>query len=161
MVENQVDKKEGQRSSWLDFLAFVLSFLGAIVSIGGALSITSSQAQIPGAPLWLLPGFILLDWALLGLIGFLSAYLSFRQLSTKWLQVAWFITGAFIPLIVLGVFSIGLFVLIAFLLFVISTILLAIRRRVKWLESFGLLMLGAICNLGLLLIIITLGNRSS
>jgi hypothetical protein len=160
MVETQVDRKEEQHSSWLDFMALALAFFGAIVSIGGAILIYSSQAQIGTSPLWLLPGFVLLDWALLGLIGFLAAYLSFRQLSSKWRLVAWFITGAFIPLIVLGAFSIGLFVLIGFLLFMISTILLTIRQRAKWLESFGLWILGAICNLVILLIMITLVNLS-
>jgi len=160
MVENQLDKKEEQHSSWLDFVALALAFFGAIVSLGGALSIYSSQTPIAETPLWPLPGFVLLDWALLGLIGFLATYLSFRQLSSKWRLVAWFITGAFTPLIVLGAFSIGLFVLIGFLLFMISTILLAIRKRAKWLESFGLWMLGAICNLVILLIMITLGNLS-
>jgi hypothetical protein len=144
----------------LDFLALVLSFLGAIVSIGGALLTYSSQAQIPDAPLWPLPGFVLLDWVIVGLMGFLATFLSFRQSSAKWMQVTWFITGTFIPLIVLGAFSIGSAVLIVFLLFVISTFILAIRRRAKWLECIGLLLLGAIFNLILLFIIITLGNQS-
>jgi hypothetical protein len=138
----------------------VLSFFGAILSIGGALLTYSSQAQIPEASIWPLPGFVLLDWANLGLFGFLTTILCFRQSSTKWLQVTWFITGMFIPLIVLGAFSIGSAVLIVFLLFVISTIILAIRKRAKWLESIGLVLLGAICNLGVLLVVITLGNRS-
>jgi hypothetical protein len=147
-------------SSWLDFIALSVSFLGALVSIGGAVLILLDEASITMTPVWPLPGFVLLDWAVLGFIVFLATYLSFRQISAKWLLVAWFITGAFIPLIVLGALSIGLFVLITFLLFVISTIILAIRKRAKWLESFGLLMLGAVCNLGILLIMITLGNRS-
>jgi hypothetical protein len=136
----------------------VLSFFGAIVSFLGALSTYSSQAQIPEAPLWLLPGMVLLDWVLLGAIGLLTAFFSFRHVSAKWVQAAWFITGTFIPLIILGAFSIGLGVLVAFFLFVVSTIILSIRRRGKWLLSFGLLMLGSICNLGILLIMITLGN---
>ncbi len=107
MVEDQLDKKDEPRRSWLDFIALTLSFLGAIVSIGGAIIIYSSQAQDGMSPLWPLPGLVLLDWVLLGLIAFLGAYLSFKQLSAKWLQVTWFITGAFMPLIVLGAFSIG------------------------------------------------------
>jgi len=157
MVENQLNKKDEPRSSWLDFVALILSFFGAIVSIGGALLISSSQAQ---SPLWPLPGFVLLDWALLGFIGFLAVYLSFRQSSTRWMQLTLIITGALIPLIVLGVLSIGSIVLISFLFFVISTIILSIRKKAKWLESAGIFMLGAIGNLGLLLIIITLGNRN-
>jgi hypothetical protein len=160
MVENQVNKNGDQQRSWLDFLPLVLSFFGAVVSIGGAILTYSSQAQVAEASLWPLPGFVLLDWAILGLIGFLAAYLSFKQLSAKWQQVAWFITGTFIPLIVLGAVSIGPVVLIAFLLFLTSTIILAIRNRAKWLESFGLFMLGAIVNLLLLYIIITLGNQN-
>jgi hypothetical protein len=158
--ESQMNENCERGRSWLDFIALSISFLGALVSIGGAVLILSDEASLAMTPVWPLPGFVLLDWAVLGFIVFLTAYLSFRQISAKWLQVSWFITGAFIPLIVLGALSIGLFVLIAFLLFVISTIILAIRRRAKWLESFGLLMLGAVCNLGILLIVITLGNRN-
>ena len=79
MVENQVDKKDDQRSSWLDFLALVLSFFGAIVSFWGALVTYFTQAQIPEASLWPLPSLVLIDWVVLGLIGFFTAYLCFRQ----------------------------------------------------------------------------------
>jgi hypothetical protein len=161
MTENPLDNKDDQRSSWMDFLALVLSFFGAIVSFLGAILIYSSQAQIPEASLWPLPGLILMDWVLLGLIGFLTAYLCFRQVPAKWLHVAWFITGAFIPLIILGIFSIGLAVLIAFIFYVVSTTILTIRQRGRLLASFGLLMLGSVSNLGILFIMITLGNPST
>jgi hypothetical protein len=59
---------------------------------------------------------------------------------------------------ILGAFSIGTGVLITLLLFVGSTIIFTIRQDGKWLASFGLLMLGSICNLVLLLVVITLGN---
>lgn len=150
--------KVERRSSWLDFLALVLSFIGAIISFWGALVTYFSQAHIPEASLWPLPGLVLMDWVLLGLVGFISVYLCFRGGSPRWLHVTWFITGTLIPLIILGAFSIGSGVLIAFLLFVVSTIILTIRQRGKLLASFGRLMLGSICNLGILLIIITLGN---
>jgi hypothetical protein len=152
-------KNNDRRSSWLDFLALVLSFFGVIVSIVGAFITFSSQAQIAETRLWPLPGFVLLDWVILGLIGLLTAYICIQQSSAKWLRVTWFATGSLIPLIILGGFSIGPFVLIAFLLFVISTMILAIRNRAKWLESFGQLLLGAIVNLIVLLTIIFLGNR--
>jgi hypothetical protein len=103
---------------------------------------------------------VLLDWALIGVIGFLVTFLSIRMDTSKWLRAFWFCTGAFLPLIILGAFSIGPFALIVFLLFLISAILLLIRRGSKWLESVGFLIIGAICNLGLLLIIISLGNLS-
>jgi hypothetical protein len=61
--------------------------------------------------------------------------------------------GAFIPLIILG-FSIGLIVMIAFFFEVISTFIIAIRYRFKWLESFGYLILGSISNLLILILFI-------
>jgi hypothetical protein len=160
MVENQVSKNEEQRSSW-DFIAMLLAFLGAIVSFVGAIFTFSSQAQTPAASVWPLPGLVLLDGVLLGSIGFLTAFFSFRHGSTIWVSVAWFITGTFIPLIILGAFSIGLAVLVAFLLLVISTIIFAIRQKGNWLTSFGLVMLGSICNLGVLMLMLTLGTQIS
>jgi hypothetical protein len=74
MIENPVDKKDGQRRSWLDFLAVILSFFGAIVSFWGALVTYFTQAQIPEASLWPLPGLILIDWGLLGLVSLQPIY---------------------------------------------------------------------------------------
>jgi len=158
MVDNPLDKKDEQRRSWLDFVALALSFFGGIASVWGASATYSSQAQIPEVRLWPLPGLILLYWALLGLIGLVTAYLSFRQIDVIWLKVTWFITGTFVPLIILGAFSIGMCVLVVEFLFMISMIILTLQQRVKWLGSFGFWMLGAFCNLVILLIIITLGT---
>jgi hypothetical protein len=158
MVEDQVIKKNERRSSWLDFSAMLLAFLGAIGSFLGVIFVFASQEQIPAASLWPLPGLVLIDWVLLGLIGFFAAYFSFRHGSAKWVPVAWFIAGTFIPLIILGAFSIGLAVLVVFLLFVVSTVIFAMRQRGNWLASFGLFMLGSICNLGVLLLMIMLGK---
>src|SRR4030042_2594271 len=158
MIENQMDKIEQRQRSWLDLLAMVLAFFTAIISFLGALATYLTQAQIPEAPLWPLPGLVLVDWVLLGSIGFFAVFLCFRHTSVKWLLLAWFITGALIPLIILGAFSIGLAVLIAFFLFVISTIILTIRQKGKWINSFAWLLLGSICNLGILFIIITLSQ---
>jgi hypothetical protein len=41
-----------------------------------------------------------------------------------------------------------------------TTIVIAVRYREKWLESIGLLMLGSIGNLAILMLIITLSNRT-
>jgi len=160
MAENQVDKSENQPSPWLNILALVLSFFGVLVCVLGALAIYSSEAQTPSATLWPLPGLILLLWAILGIVCFLLGLLTTRQGSLLFLQATWFVNGTFIPLIILGAFSIGPLVLVAFLLFVISTILLSIRQRPKWLNSFSLFLLGAVCNLVVLLLTISLGNTN-
>jgi hypothetical protein len=153
VIDNQADKKDDQQGSWLDIISLVLSFSGAILTY-------LTQAQNPEASLWPLPGLVLIDWVLIGLVGFSTTYFYFRRISTKWLHVAWLITGMFIPLIILGAFSIGAGVLIAFIMFVVSTIMITIRQRGKLLASFGLLMVGSICNLGVLLILITLSYQS-
>jgi hypothetical protein len=144
---------ESQRS-WMDVLALFFSFLAAIVSLSGAIFTYATQAQIPEATLWPLPGFLLVDWLFIGIISFVVVSISLRRKTVGWLRLTWLLTGAFIPLIILGVVSIGLMVLIAFFFAVISTSIIAIRYRFKWLESFGILMLGSISNL-LLLILIT------
>ncbi len=160
MAGNQVNMEQKQRSTWLDFIALLLAFLGSAASVAGALAIYSSQAQFAETSLWPLPGFILFLWGMLGLLGFIAAYLTFRVTSLKWLQTLIFITGMFIPLIIIGALSIGTLVAVGFLFFAISTLILAIRKKAKLLESFSLFLLGAICNLGLLLIIITLGRTT-
>jgi hypothetical protein len=138
----------------VDLLAMFLSFLAAIVSISGAIFTYLSQAQIPEATLWPMPGLVLVDWLLIGVISFVVVSISLRRKTVGWLRMTWLMTGAFIPLIILGALSIGLLVLIAFFFAVISTFIIAIRYRFKWLESFGLLILGSISNLLILILFI-------
>jgi len=156
--EHRINKEAGRGRSWLDYLALSIAFLAAIVAFFGALVTYSTEAHIPEASLWPLPGLVLVDWVLLALIGFIITYFCFRQSSTKLLYAAWFITGTFIPLSILGAPSIGLGVLITLFMFVVTTIFFAIRQAGKLLQSFGLLMLGSICNLGVLSILIELGT---
>lgn len=139
---------------WVDMLALVLSFTAAMVTFLGAILTFASQDRIAGASLWPLPGLVLVDWLLIGVIGFVVTFFSLRRKAVGWLRMTWLLTGAFIPLIILGAFSIGLFVLMAFFLAVISTFIIAIRQRIKWLESFGFLMLGSIGNLVILALMI-------
>jgi hypothetical protein len=146
------------QSSWVDILALILSFLAAILSFGGAAYTYISQAQISATPLWPLPGIVLVDWVLLGTVGFIAAFFSLRKKTVGWMRSTWFLTGALIPILILGAFSIGPMVLIVFLLAAISTFIIAMRLRLKWLESFGLLMLGSISNLLILTLFIIYAN---
>lgn len=142
------------RQSLVDILALVLSFLAAIVTFSGAIATYVSQAQISGEPLWPLPGLVLTDWLLVGVIGFVAAFFSLRRKTVEWLRMTWLMSGAFIPLIIVGALSIGPVVLIAFLLAIISTFIIAIRHGWRWLESLGFLMLGSIGNMVILVLII-------
>lgn len=159
MNENRIKKEASRGISWLDYLALGIAFFAVIVAFYGALLTYSTQAQIPEASLWPLPGLVLVDWVFLALTGFIVTYFCFRQSSTKWLYAAWFITGTFIPLSILGALSIGSIVLITLLMFVVTTIFYTIRRGGKLLLIFGLLMLGSLCNLGVLSLLIAIGNK--
>ncbi len=146
------------KRSKVDLLAVLLAFLGAIISFLGVVVTYSSVAQVPDTPLWPLPGLVLVDWLLIGSISFIAAFFSLRRKSTGWLNLIWFMTGTFIPVIILGAFTIGLMVLIAFFFIVISTFIIAIKQESKWLTSFGYLMLGSIINLGVLAVILFLSS---
>ena len=156
----EMSQEGGLKRSWADLLALLLAFIAAVVTFFGATLTYLSQVQIAAGPLWPLPGLVLVDWTLLGVIGFVTAFFSLRKKTTRWFQATWLITGTFIPLSILGAFSIGLLVMISFLLFVFSTVIIALRYREKWLENFGLLMLGSIGNLLILMAIITLSNQT-
>ncbi|NJD58308.1 MAG: hypothetical protein C3F13_03015 [Anaerolineales bacterium] len=144
---------------WPDLIALLLAFSAAVITFFGAVLTYLSQAQIGSAPLWPLPGLVLVDWTLLGTIGFVTAFSCLRMKTAGWFRTTWIITGTFIPIAILGAFSIGMVVMLTFLLFVFSTVIIAIRYQAKWLESFGMLMLGSIGNLAILMAIITLSNQ--
>jgi hypothetical protein len=69
-------------------------------------------------------------------------------------------TGAFIPLIILGLLSIGSLVFISFLLYLVPTAILAFRNPSNWLVSFGMLMLGSLGNLAIVMLIIAVGSQT-
>ncbi len=155
-----MDSVREDHGSWIDYLALLFALLAAAVSFGGAFQTYTFEGQIPDNPLWPLPGLILSEWVLLGVIGFFVAFLCTRSTNALWLKAAWIITGTFIPLIILGAFSIGIVVLIAFGLLVISTSVYTLRKHGKWLESFGYLMAGSLVNLAILWVIITVSNSN-
>lgn len=142
----------------MDFVALILAFIGALIAAGGSLMILIDQAQVTGSPVWPLPGLVLMDWAMLGVLGFLGAYFGRIPSSAHWRKVSWLSAGALIPLVILGAFSIGPFVLVSLIFFLASTLLIAIHKERKWPEHLGLLMVGAVANLGLLLLFIAIGN---
>lgn len=143
-----------------DFIGLACAIIGALISAVVAIAVYVQQAVSSTVPMWPLPGFVLMEWALLGIFNFIAAYYVFRGSSINWQQAAWALTGALIALIILGAFSIGPYVLIAFILFVISIVLFALCRKPKWLPSIGVGVLGIILNFGLLWLVIRLVNST-
>lgn len=159
-MDDEMTTKVDQQEQWVKFLTILLAFVGALIAVSGSLLVLIDQAQMPGTPVWPLPALVLIDWAILGVLGFLGVYFGKKTSPTCWQKTVWFATGALIPLVILGAFSIGLFVLVSLLFFLISAILITIQEKLRWRDNLGLLMVGAVCNLGLLLLFIALGNLS-
>lgn len=150
--------KPGQLNRGVDIIALVLSFIGTLIASGGSLLVLIDQAGKSGPPVWPLPGLVLMDWAILGILGFLSAYWGRKPSSALWRKIAWVVAGALVPLVILGAFSIGLFVLVSLLFFLGSAILLAMQRKEKWLDHLGMIFIGTVSNLGFLLLFVAIGN---
>jgi hypothetical protein len=155
-----MNQNEERKWSWMDVLGLILGFLAAILSFFGGSFTYLSQLNNGEVTLWPLPGMILLDWVVVGVLVFFAAFFILRRRSKVWLLLTWVFTGSFIPLIILGAFSIGYMVLITFLFSLIATALMAFRKGINWLESFGALMIGSIGNLAILMLIITLSGQT-
>jgi hypothetical protein len=131
----------------LYFASLGLAFIGALIAVLGAGLVFQDQVQIQGSGIWPLPGLVLLDWILLGILGFLGAWLSDKPDGSAWLKALWFVVGACVPLVILGAFSIGLFVLFTFLLNLAGAVILTIQRKGKAREHVGWLFAGMVINL--------------
>jgi len=146
---------------WAYFAALALAGIGTLIALQGSWGVFTEQAQIQGSRIWPLPGLVLLDWAGLAILGFLGVLLSNKPYGAAWLYANWFIVGALMPLVILGAFSIGLYVLISLLFILASSVIITIQKKSKWLMHLGLVMVGFICNLGLLLLFIAISNLST
>jgi hypothetical protein len=153
-----MNQDNGSNRRWIEFLANGLGAIGALIAVAGPVLVLGSQPGGPGYSIWPLPGLVLIDWAVLGVAGFLGTYLGTKPLPGLWGHAAWFVAGALIPLMALGALSIGPFVLFSLVFLAASAVLVTIHQRLKGLEIFGAFALGILINLGLLLGLIILGG---
>ena len=105
-----------------------------------------SEFAIQGAEMWPLPGLVLVVWASLG--AALFAFVTISKVHDSRLPgVAWAITGALIPYIVLGAFSIGPMVLVAFLFSLVASIIMTVQEQRELLDDLLMLVFGSLGNL--------------
>jgi hypothetical protein len=137
---------------------WVFAALSAGVALVGGIGFAAQQASFasPGS-IWPLPGLVLLDWAALGVIGFIGILLAENPRNLPWFEGSWFAVGAFLPLVVLGAFSIGPFVFLSLLTLLIAAILTSLQLKISPLPRLKFLLIGTLANLGLLLGVILLG----
>lgn len=132
------------------YSSILLAMCGAVFALLTAVIVIQDQ----GLELRPLPGFILLDCMLLGILGFLGVFFSNKPNGSTWLKVTWFVVGALLPLVILGAFSIGLFVLFSMLFFLAAATILTIQSKGDRLQNIGVIILGVIGNLAIALLII-------
>jgi len=106
--------------------------------------------------MWPLPGLVLLDWALLGLLGMAGVALAGRGHPYRGAGAAWAASGGLLPLMILGGFSIGPVVALSELAILGAAILIFVRSRRGIIPSLGVFTAGAIANLTVLFLLISL-----
>ena len=121
--------------------------------IGGEISTWIPQVadNPPGFSLWPLPGLLLIQVSLLGVVGFLGIALEPQKLSTRWGILIWVVCGVLVGLSILGEVSISVIVLLGApaLAFGGAAILADIRRERKILPDLGILVASVIASFGL------------
>lgn len=141
---------------------WILAGLGAIMCIVGAAYVWIPQAASnpPGISLWPMPALLLINVALLGIIGFLGIAFEPQPLSARWGFHVWIACGGLIALSVIGAMSVSVIVLLAVpaLAFGGAAILTDRRRGRKLLSGTGVLAVSGIAHLGLLFGLIVIGS---
>jgi hypothetical protein len=139
-----------------------LAAVGAAVCLVGAYLVAAEQSYtaIPGESMWVslwpLPGLVLAEWGLLGILGFVGILLGRPSTVT----FAWGVCGALVALVVLGAFSIGPSALIALVFLTASALVASLRRTRNLLGDAGILMLGVLFNFSLFVILILVQKLS-
>lgn len=138
--------------------ALVSAGLGLVICVLGAAIIAGSQAMPVEESIFPLPGLILIDWAVIGVLGFISGIVAFDPHYQRLGRAVWIVVGALLPLMVLGALSIGPLVLASMLCFLVSAILVAVNNRTGLLTNLGYLFVGVIVNLVIILGLILLAS---
>jgi hypothetical protein len=138
-------------------IEWILAGIGAIICIGGAASIWIQQPTFntPGLSLWPMPAILLLEVAILGVVGFLGIVLEPRQLSIGRGFLIWIACGGLLGLSILGIIAFSVIFLLAVpaLSFFGAAILADIRRKRKVLPDLGVLVVSGVANFGLFYLI--------
>jgi hypothetical protein len=138
---------------------WIFAALSAAIALGGGIGFAAQQASwasAPGESIWPLPGLVLLEWAALGVIGFMGILLAENPHDLAWFGGSWFVIGAFLPLMILGALSIGPFVFISLVTLLIAAVLTSVQLKISLLPRLKFLLIGIVANLGLLLGVILL-----
>ena len=138
-------------------IELVLATVAAVTSVGVTIPLWQSES-ISGGSLWPLPGLVLLEIAVFGLVGLAAVVLDSAEGSHRWGQLTWGIIGGLLVLMVLGAFTIGPLIFPVVLGLSITGLLADQRRGRRRMVNMALAATGGISNflLILALIVVTL-----
>ena len=135
-----------------------LGLIGAAVGIVGAALFWIQQAKFSGDNIWPLPALVLILWALLGITGMFGPIRAVQINSERWLEAAWAVDGALLPMAVLGGFSIGPMVLLTLLPLTGAAAIASWEIGARFIKYLGVFGIGAAAGLGVLLFLIIIGR---
>ena len=134
-------------------IEWILAVIGAVMCIGGAAAIWIAQAgyDLPGDSLWPMPALVLIEVALLGVVGFLGIALDPQPYASFWGYLVWIASGGLWGLSLIGEMSVSVIVVLAVPALVLggAAILADRRRKRKMLPDLGILALSCIANYAL------------
>ncbi len=139
-------------------IEWFLRVVGAAITTGIAAVFAQQQssAQAPGESLWPFPGIVLLEIAVLGLIGLVAVALDSAEHARHWGMLTWAVVGALVSLMFLGIFSVGPFLFPAVLVFSVAAVLADRRRGRGSASNLGLAAMTMVANGVLLIVLIAL-----
>jgi hypothetical protein len=145
----------------IKIIVWIFAGIGVFISFLGAAGILASEATTGGGHIFPLPGLILIEWASIGLLAFIFAIAVFNPQYQHLERGIWMMTGALLPLVVLGALSIGPLVLAAAICFLLASISVSLHTGTQLVPKLGYLLIGAIGNLIIVLVLITINSLLS
>ena len=133
-------------------LSWILTAVGAAICLGTAAFITSIQPH----DLWPIPGFYLIEICLLALLGLLSR-IRWKDVNKFRLDlIPWMITGALLPIMILGILSIGIFIFPAMISFFIVGLIAELSGTQNLAKHAGWAVIAAVCQAGIMILFLVL-----
>jgi len=140
-------------------IEWVLAGIAAVMCVGGAAITWLSEASSnsPNVSLWPLPALILIEVAILGLVGFSGVVLDNQPQSSRWGRVIWIACGGLTALVIIGFFGVSVVVFLAVpaLLFGSVAMLADVRQHRNRLTHLRLFIISALANLVLIFSLIS------
>jgi hypothetical protein len=134
------------------FLESGFAVIGAVI----CLVVVASFTAQPQSAMWLLPGLYFIEIVVLAILGAASRIVISLRNVAAWRVIPWIVTGVLFAFVILGAMTIGIFLFPAMLAFLLSGIFADSPQIGKASGHFGLAVLSALIQGGLMVLLINL-----